>query len=436
MINRNITVKEYDRIYANQVYGGVSVTKKDIEELREAIDEQNTLQSEDTPLNSFLKPIRGGVQVNNYVGVLQTTSGLTIEILPKIYSKEDSHSTEEVRNLFWNMLTTLKDIKGKVFQMSHLDIKKASLLEIFISMFLAETDTVIKRGMKSSYVTVQENIPYLKGKLLMKQQVEHNMVNASKFYSEFDEFLLDSPENIILRKCLEFILKITQDRNNYKFARELLVYFDNISTTPHVDSLFKKVHLGRSHLYYEQALAWSEMFLKGYSFTTFKGSSLAFAILFPMEKVFESYISELIKAALPEMTINDQEQKLSLFGKSNEKQNIYHLRPDLVIRSTDHQVIIGDTKWKVLTSKGPIQSDLYQMYAYFTRYSQSGEDIKKVILIYPYSEHYEEQTFCSYQGEELTAKIEVRYVNLFDPNLKHVIREMFSMTSIISEEKH
>ncbi|UJF16603.1 McrC family protein [Jeotgalibaca sp. MA1X17-3] len=424
MRNRNITVKEYDRIYINQVYCGVSITKRDIEELREAIDEQNTLQTEDTPLGNFLKPIRGGVQVNNYVGVLQTKSGLAIEILPKIYSKEH-HSTEEIQNLFWKMITTVKDIDGKVFQMSHLDVKKANLLEIFISMFLIEIDIVIKKGLKSSYITVQENKAYLKGKLLMKQQVQCNMVNASKFYSEFDEFLLDSPENIILRKCMEFILKVTQDRNNYKYARELFVHFDNISPTSQVDLLFKKVHLGRSHLYYKKVLAWSEIFLKGYSFTTFTGSSLAFAILFPMEKVFESYIVELIKSSLPEMNTSFQEQSLTLFDQNQGGQNTYRLRPDIVARSKNHQVVIGDTKWKVLTAKGPVQSDLYQMYAYFTRYSQSGEDIKKVILIYPYSDAYQEGTFSSYKEDELTARIEVRYINLFNPNLKQVIREMF-----------
>lgn len=425
MSKRNITVKEYDRIYANQIYDEVLITKRDIEELREAIDTENTSQNDETSLDNFLKPIRGGVQVNHYVGVIQTRSGLTIEILPKIYSKDSSHSTEDLRNLFWKMLTSVREINGKVFRMSHLNIKQANLLEIFIAMFLSEVEVVIKKGMKSSYITVEDNVSYLKGKLLMKEHLQRNMVDASKFYSEFDAFLLDSPENIILRSCLEFVLKVTQDKGNHKLASELFIYFESIEKVQNVNPLFSKIHLSRSHLHYKQALIWSELFLKGYSFTTFTGDALAFAILFPMEKIFESYITQLIKIALPEMETNFQEQQLWLFDNNNGSQNTYRLRPDIVVRFNDSQVVIGDTKWKVLTSKGPLQSDLYQMYAYFTRYQQSGEKIKKVVLIYPYSDDYKEQTFCSHQGETLMAKIEVRYVNLFDVNLVELIRQMF-----------
>ena len=50
---------------------------------------------------------------------------------------------------------------------------------------------------------------------------------------------------------------------------------------------FSQVVLDRSTRYYEDILKWSRIFLKNKSFTTFSGNTVARAILFPMEKIFE-----------------------------------------------------------------------------------------------------------------------------------------------------
>ena len=118
MKNRVVTITEFGRLYANTDYEGVKVSKKDIEELKTFIDEGNSVYDEevDSSINSFLRPIRLGVQANNYVGVLQTKSGLTIEILPKIHGKNEvSKKDNDVRKLFLKMLGAVKNIDGRTF---------------------------------------------------------------------------------------------------------------------------------------------------------------------------------------------------------------------------------------------------------------------------------------------------------------------------------
>ena len=414
--NRTISIREFGRIYPD----GKHIFKRDIEELRAYIDEQNSKDfTGQSDIEEFLKPIKNGVQANNYVGVLQTKSGLTIEILPKIAGRTEEATDTRVRQLFLEMLKAVRSINGKTFRLTNLNAKKNNLLEVFISKFLNESDMIIKRGLKSSYVTVQSNEKFLKGKLLMTQQLRKNIVNQSYFFNEYDEFMTNSAENQLIKTTLEYLLKNSRDNNNLRIIREQLVYFEFVDLTNSPEQTFQKVSIGRNYTYYEQTLDWCRIFLSRKSFTSFKGSSLAFAVLFPMEEVFEAYIAYMMKKSIPDANVSAQDKKYSLFDRTNETKAGYRLRPDLVVRFEDNRTTIADTKWKVLDSTGPSQTDLYQMYAYYTRYRHKSENVDKVVLIYPYSSSYSENEFRSTQfsSEELGAKIQVRFVDLLSGDI-------------------
>lgn len=414
--NRTISIREFGRIYPD----GKHIFKRDIEELRAYIDEQNSKDfTGQSDIEEFLKPIKNGVQANNYVGVLQTKSGLTIEILPKIAGRTEEATDTRVRQLFLEMLKAVRSINGKTFRLTNLNAKKNNLLEVFISKFLNESDMIIKRGLKSSYVTVQSNEKFLKGKLLMTQQLRRNIVNQSYFFNEYDEFMTNSAENQLIKTTLEYLLKNSRDNNNLRIIREQLVYFEFVDLTNSPEQTFQKVSIGRNYTYYEQTLNWCRIFLSRKSFTSFKGSSLAFAVLFPMEEIFEAYIAYMMKKSIPDANVSAQDKKYSLFDRTNETKAGYRLRPDLVVRFEDNRTTIADTKWKVLDSTGPSQTDLYQMYAFYTRYRHKSENVDKVVLIYPYSSSYSENEFRSTQfsSEELGAKIQVRFVDLLSGDI-------------------
>lgn len=424
--NRVITVSEFERITSSKRINGVEITEQDVEVLRLYLDNPSAKSFNDqADINDFLRPIRNGVQVNNYVGILRTSTGLTIEVLPKIYGKSvKKDNDQELRALFLKMLKTVRRINGKNFEVTNLNTRRDNLLEVFISMFLSESDSVIKRGLKSTYVTLQSNNKFLKGKLLMANHLRKNNINQSNFYTEFDEFLSNSPENQLIKTTLELLLKISNDNSNLRIIREQLSYFEFISVTRTPDITFQRVNLGRNHKYYEQTLLWCEIFLSGQTFTSFGIKSKAIAVLFPMEKLFEAYIAALVKKKLKNHQVFLQDSQYSLFdftsqfGRDRKNKKVYYLRPDLVVRA-DNKMVIIDTKWKILDKKGPSQADLYQMYAYYTRYTQKEKNVSKVILLYPYTDDYEEKEFGSVSNSlEITADIQVRFVDLMSESIE------------------
>lgn len=157
----------------------------------------------------------------------------------------------------------------------------------------------------------------------------------------------------------------------------------------------------------------------GKSFTSFSGSEIAFALLFPMETLFESYIAaELKKMLVPsDYTLTAQDRTYHLFDEPRR----FLMKPDIVIKNKAlGQVFIMDTKWKVLSDAranyGISQSDMYQMYAYQKKYTSES-----VTLLYPLTENVEDTENIDFISHDGTLT-KIRFVDLFD--LKNSLRRI------------
>lgn len=317
------------------------------------------------------------LQAQNYVGVIQTKDGTTVEILPKIQNVDEDKSKE----ILIKMLKTLKKSPFKDFNMANLKSSKMPLLEIFISMFLEELSKLIKKGIKSDYVTKEENLKFLKGKLKISEQIKQNSIHKERFFVEYEEFMSDRIENKLIKTTLQYLYKKAKSNKNQQRIREFLFVFDEIGISHNIKTDFSNLKLNRQMKDYEQVLLWCKTFLLENSFSPYKGNDVAFALLFDMNLLFESYVYDYLKrnGNFDDITAQHREHYLA-YENDNGR---FRLKPDIVI---NHQskTIIADTKWKILSEEknynGVAQSDMYQLYAYGTKY----KDCKHMYLIYPY----------------------------------------------------
>ncbi len=315
------------------------------------------------------------LQAQNYVGVIQTKDGTTIEILPKIQEVTE----EESKNILIKMLKTLKKSPFKNFNMAHLKSSKMPLLEIFITMFLEELSQLIQRGIKSDYISKEENLKFLKGKLLIGQQIKHNTVHKERFFVEYQDFLSDRVENKLIKTTLEYLYKKSSSNRNQQRIREFLFVFDEISPCKDIKVGFSKVKPNRQMKDYEQVLLWCKTFLLENSFSPYKGKDVAFALLFDMNLLFESYVGAYLKHKGLHVSMQDKTHHLAY----EDENGRFRLKPDIIINKDTDNEIIADTKWKILSEdkayNGVAQTDIYQLYAYGTKY----EKCKDLFLIYP-----------------------------------------------------
>ena len=105
-------------------------------------------------------------------------------------------------------------------------------------------------------------------------------------------------------------------------------------------------------------------------------------LLFPMERIFESYVTAVLQQHLDfkQYRVYVQVKGKNLF-ELPQKQ--FALRPDLVIKdlNSGEQTLL-DTKWELLSHQWYnyriSQIDMYQMYVYQKEYNA-----KQTILLYP-----------------------------------------------------
>ncbi|WP_103644757.1 McrC family protein [Campylobacter concisus] len=380
MQQSQITITEFERIYQHDIY------KKDFDDIENFILKNS---DENAPFLRIVSGVGGKfIQARNYVGVLQTKSGLTIEILPKIVDKNDAERSKVV---FIKMLNTLKNFPFKSSNLASLKIQNLPLLEIFISMFLCELEALVKKGIKSDYVTLEDNLKFLKGKLNINEQIKRNSIHKERFYVGYSEFLSDIKINQIIKTTLKFLYKKSNFSKNQQKIRELLFIFDDVSTCSDYKNFFANYAINRQVKHYEQTLLWCKIFLLNNSFTPHKGDDLALALLFDMNALFESYVGNFIKKSFPGTILQHSEKHLVENPKS------FRLRPDIFLEGK----FIADTKWKIIRSRDDIsQADLYQLYAYGKKY-----ECDKLYLIYPKIDGIKQESMDFKYDDEMRLKI-------------------------------
>lgn len=365
-----LTVKEFQ-----------GIKKEDLGEINfnlfENFIEENSGDDVEERLSDFLRiSSHKGVKVikpQNYVGVINIDNKVQIEILPKIDIVDDN----ELRKLFLKMLSSLKEFKGKSFKNAQINDSKLPIYEVFIQMYLNEVQELLKKGLKSDYLTIEGNLTFFKGKFLINQHLKHNIIRKDRFYMAYDEFHINRPENRLIKTTLLKLNKISSNGKNQLLAKRLLAEFEMVNQSTNIDKDFSLVKKDRNAQAYQSLMIWSQVFLKNKSFSTFKGTENVNALLFPMEKIFEAYVAKQLKIKFPEWNVETQKDDKYLF----DNPKTFGLKPDIYM-SKGGSAIVLDTKWKKLIENskkyGISESDMHQMYAYAYKY-----DVENVILIYP-----------------------------------------------------
>ena len=356
-----------------------------------------------TTKNGFGKVL----QAQNYVGVIQTKDGTTIEILPKIKNA----TTEKSKDILIKMLKTLKNSLFKNLSVANIKSSKIPLFEIFISMFLEELTVLVRNGIKSDYISKEENLKFLKGKLKISEQIKYNTIHKERFFVQYEEFISNRVENRLIKTTLQFLYNKSKLNKNQQRIREFLFVFDEIEISHNIKTDFSKIKLNRQMKDYEQVLLWCKTFLFENSFSPYKGNDIAFALLFDMNLLFESFVYSYLKKSSNFQDIKSQDRTHHLAYENGIGR--FRLKPDIVINGGK---IIADTKWKILSEdkayNGVLQDDMYQLYAYGTKY----DNCEKIYLIYPFDELIIKNSYNYFKNKEL--KLDILFFDVYKKEFK------------------
>jgi 5-methylcytosine-specific restriction enzyme subunit McrC len=316
-----------------------------------------------------------------YVGVIRTSDGSVIEILPKIYRNHDEKK-DSARKLLCRMLKRSGLLTYRTAKSASLAAGGHTLLEIFVHAFLSEVQRLSVHGLQNDYIKHEENRCNKKGRINFTQQVRANAAAAHKLYCTYDDYCPNCIENALLCSALWKITRITASLANKRLAKQLLVFFDGVSTIPNVENRhFDQCRTGRLMKRYELALSFARFILL-IPPTLQCGAQNSVAILFDMATVFEKTVEKTLQQS--EQLTNFKAQKsITWFS------GLASPRPDYQFETTEK--IVADAKWKFLESNKLSKNDQYQIFSYM----QATRSKQGAILYPSISEHPTERSFNS-----------------------------------------
>jgi 5-methylcytosine-specific restriction enzyme subunit McrC len=257
------------------------------------------------------------------------------------------------------------------------------LLEALLSHFLQEVTTLVHRGIRSDYVRIQAEKTFIKGRLRIAQQIRQPLSKQHHFQIEYDCFLPNRPENRLIKASLQWVVKAAKAPDNQRLACELLLSFDNVPHSSRIKIDLKQWSTQRDMIYYRAVKSWVELILLRETPWFLAGNWQGISLLFPMEKLFESYVEILLRRNLPIGYQLCGQQRFRSLVTHNEK-SLFQLKPDLILYEQGRLTTVLDTKWKQLDWQAKnynlSQSDFYQLFAYGHKYLGGSGNL---VLIYP-----------------------------------------------------
>lgn len=342
------------------------------------------------------------IRVGNYIGIVETKSGVVLEVLPKISSSaiDESGKIEEAKEVCLRMLRCLRDTPFITISDAQLSSKRNfHLLEVFIRTYIDEVDRVLMSGLVGGYERRSEVLNYVKGKINVPAQIRGGNVNQAQFNCTFKKFEIDNAFNKAVKATLHFLQGRSQNYNNRKRILGQLRDFESVElvSNPMQTVQHAKSQENRLTRKYHQLLEWSEIFLGGKAFTSFQGSSMNTSVLYPMERVFEDYVAMQFRKYAEGFRVLTQGRKGYYLVTQGDKKK-FQLKPDIITEKPKvKNFALIDTKWKLLDqgkSSGnfgiPI-SDMYQLFAYGNKFRNEDGTIPKLILLYPKTEKFDSE---------------------------------------------
>ena len=419
---KNFTIREYQTLGPDG-FGDVQIPKGDFEAIRNYVIHCPAGEGQ-TEKSRVLETHRGLLRARNYVGVLQTRSGTTIEILPKLSLAGDMEKQEQresrEKQIFLRMLRRFRCTNFKNLDEASIQaLRNFPLLDVFISLFLDDLIELTRRGLAHGYEEVEENLLVLRGKLLLAGQLRHNLVHRERFFVRHEIFSANRPINRLLKSTLLFLHQRSVNPDNQRRIRQARFYFEEIPKSDNITADLQRARIDRGMPLYERLLPWARLFLQGSAPATWRGSHLAISLLFPMWEIFEDYLAYRLRKELSAWIIKTQQiTPTHLVERNPQNKPEFRMKPDFVATKPGELTHIMDAKWKQLGNEkehhGISQNDLYQLYAYGRKFAEKNGHTPALALLYPWNENFTKPLRFLYEDD---LRLEARPVRLDDEDI-------------------
>lgn len=262
-----------------------------------------------------------------------------------------------------------------------------------------EVHELLGRGLRNGYVERRERLPFVRG----RTRPVLNPAQLPFLDCEYADFIVDTPENRLLRGVLELLAPAVRNRAVRRLYDDALSFLLNVEPVLPSLAQFDRISLTRLNRHYLPSLRLARLALEGAGVVDSAGSSTAPSYFVLMWQIWENAVA----AALRDAQILDVLEKPrygSAFVHEQGQPNVsVTLEPDLVLGRRLSPRMVIDLKWAPVllpNRHGGLRlrnSHLYQMATYVTALDCDG------LLLYPLMDDAVNATYV-FNGHRVTVR--------------------------------
>jgi 5-methylcytosine-specific restriction enzyme subunit McrC len=322
--------------------------------------------------------------LDQYVGVVQTPDGTTLEILPKHVGEE--YDVQKIRRLLVRMIRQAIGVKARTTEPASLTLFKYPISEWIIEQFVRAVERIVQRGIRFEYQRIEEKNRFVRGQLDLVRLLRQPPGRAHRLHIRHDVFTPDRPENRLIKSALGIARRITRHPANWRLANELLHYLDPVPESGSYTRDLSNWRDDKLMMHYRETKPWCELLLFQTNPTAQVGNWQGVSLLFPMNKLYERFVAASLRRRL-EVGVFLREQASSKSLCQHLDAPMFQLQPDMLIQLAATNWIV-DAKWKRIDGAATSgeekykmsQEDFYQLFAYGHKYLYGVGD---TMLVYP-----------------------------------------------------
>lgn len=289
----------------------------------------------------------------NTAGVVEV-GDVTIEIYPKLDTAllrddvvPDARKARAVLSQLMWMLEVGEHGKLAETDTAPLEDEPTSFVDLWAFLLGRGLLRELKNGVARTYRRHENDLPTIRGRIRILDQVTHNWNRLDHIACVWDEFTSDTALNRLFKCCLNFLLLRVRQSASFHLVESCLLYFEDVTDTDVATALAETGHFrwDRSTERFRIAFELARRLLKGRGHEMESGDADTFVFLVNMADVFEDYVGAVLAAHF-RTEITTQHTLGTLFklpkgGIFQTADYVWHLGGTL---------FIGDAKYKHLAA--------------------------------------------------------------------------------------
>ena len=287
--------------------------------------------------------------------------------------------------------------------------------DLFAAILSKGIGQQLKQGLYREYVTKNENLSVMRGKLDMPNTIRNRIQRKQKLACEFDELSENNLFNQILKTAIRYLLSNDGVDGERKIAlKKVLVFFDEIELLEPSEIALSRLHYQRNNKNYELLMNVCYFVLDGMLQTTEKGEYKMTSFSDEhMARLYEKFILEYYSQHHTYLSeVKAGQVKWDLVGDNSESMIRFLpiMQTDIMLRLNEKILIIdakyyGRTLQKQFDKYTLHSNNVYQIFTYVKNQDKNNTgDVAGILLYAKTDEDITPDVMFNMGGNQIGAK--------------------------------